>query len=278
MATAKKIHPFFSGLLILLVIGGIMLIPLDKLTTEPYFSSFQVEYVVLSIKMLLIFLTGVTLIKKLNQKALSGIDPKYKWPLKYLNLIPVYLFVLGILSFINKDLSLVNPSNVFLLLTACLLVGFAEESVFRGYLQPLFIKKYIAHKNGIFLGVLFPAVFFGASHLLNLTVNDNVPQVIGQSIYAIFIGFFFGVVLLKTHKLIPIAITHGLINFFFLFGSLPNLNASTDGYTQQQMEIPLMEQILAAATPLLIFLPLFIVGLIVLRKINKEEILKKLNV
>lgn len=269
----KKVTPFFSGIAILTVIGIIMWLPLDKLITEPDFSSFQVEYVILAIKMLLIFSIGLVLIKRLNEKALSGIGSKYNWSFKYLNLIPFYLFLLGIVGFINKDISSIDFSNALLLLIACLLVGFAEEFVFRGYLQPVFLKKYISCKNGTFLGVLFPAIFFGVSHLLNLTVNDNVPQVIGQSIYAIFIGFFFGVVLLKTNKLIPLAITHGLINFFFLFGLLPSLNNNTE----PAVAMALSEQIVAAAAPLIIFTPLFVIGLILLRKINKDDVQKKIN-
>ena len=270
----KKVNPFFSGIAILTVIGIIIWLPLDKLITEPDFSSFQIEYIILAIKMLLIFSVGLVLIKGLNEKALSGIGSKYNWSFKHLNLIPFYLFLLGIVGLINKDLSSIDFSNVLLLLIACLLVGFAEEFVFRGYLQPVFLKKYISRKNGIFLGVLFPAIFFGASHLLNLTVNDNVPQVIGQSIYAIFIGFFFGVVLLKTNKLIPLAITHGLINFFFLFGSLPSLNNKIE----PAVAMILSEQIVAAAAPLIIFIPLFIIGLILLRKITKDDVEKKINI
>ncbi|MHA7864540.1 CPBP family intramembrane glutamic endopeptidase [Flagellimonas marinaquae] len=269
----KKVNPFFSGIAILIVIGIIMLLPLDKLITEQDFSSFQVEYIILAIKMLLIFSFSLLLIKRLNEKALSGISSRYKWSYKYLNLIPFYLFLLGILGFINKDLSSIDFNNVALLLIACQLVGFAEEFVFRGYLQPVFLKKYISHDGGVFLGVLFPAIFFGASHLLNLTVNDNVPQVIGQSIYAIFIGFFFGVVLLKTNKLIPLAITHGLINFFFLFRLLPGLNSNME----PAVAMTLLEQIISAAVPLLIFIPLFVIGLVLLRKITQEDVQKKMN-
>lgn len=269
----KKVNPFFSGTGILTIIGFIMLLPIDKLITESDFSSFQVEYIILAIKMLLIFSIGLVLIKRLNKKALSGIGSKYNWSFKYLNLIPFYLFLLGIVGFINKDISSIDFSNA-LLLIACLLVGFAEEFVFRGYLQPVFLKKYISCKNGIFLGVLFPALFFGTSHLLNLTVNDNIPQVIGQSIYAIFIGFFFGVVLLKTNKLIPLAITHGLINFFFLFGSLPSLNNDIE----PAVAMILSEQIVAAAAPLIIFIPLFVIGLILLKKITKDDVEKKINI
>ena len=269
----KKVSPFFSGITMLIVIGIIMLLPLDKLITEQDFSSFQVEYVILAIKMLLILSISLLLITRLNEKALSGISSKYKWSFKYLNLIPFYLFLLGTLGFINKDLSSIDFSNMALLLIACQLVGFAEEFVFRGYLQPVFLKKYISRDRGIFLGVLFPAIFFGASHLLNLTVNDNVPQVIGQSIYAIFIGFFFGVVLLKTNKLIPLAITHGFINFFFLFRLLPSLSSNME----PAVAMTLLEQIISAAAPLLIFIPLFVIGLMLLRKITQEDVQKKIN-
>ncbi|MEM9078367.1 MAG: type II CAAX endopeptidase family protein [Bacteroidota bacterium] len=273
----KTISPFFSGIVLLAAIAGIMQIPLDRVITTSRFSSFQVEYLILAIKMLLIFTCGLILVLKQDEKALSGISPNHKWSSKYLNLIPCYLFLLGILTFVDKDLSSINSSNVLLLLTACLLVGFAEEFAFRGYLQPIFLKKYIAHKNGIFLGVLFPAMFFGASHLLNLTVNDNVPQVIGQSIYAVFIGFFFGVVLLKTNKLIPLAITHGLINFFFLFGSLPNLNTDSNSNLEPELKITLVEQMVSSAIPLLIFLPLFLIGIALVRKTRREEVQKKIN-
>lgn len=273
MQNTKTISPFIIGLLIVISMGLIMQIPFDWIISETYFSNFQVEYLTLTIKMFLILFLSILPIYKVKEKALSGLSKNYKWSFKFINLVPFYLFLLGIVTFISKDLSQISVYNLLLLLIACLMVGFAEEFTFRGLLQPLFIKKYITHKNGIFLGVLFPALFFGLSHLLNLFVNDNVPQVIGQSIYAIFIGFFFGVALLKTNKLIPISVTHGLINFFFLISYLPNLNNVTDIRT----ETTHTEQILAAIVPIFIFLPLLIIGLILLRKIKKEEILEKIN-
>lgn len=274
----KNIPPFLSGIVMIIVIGIIMQIPLDRIITESHFSIFQIEYLVLVIKMLLIFLFSLILVNKVKEKALSGLSSKYKWSFKYLNLIPFYLFLLGVLSLISQDLSTISIYNLLLLLLACLMVGFAEEFTFRGFLQPLFIKKHISKRNGIFLGVLFPALFFGTSHLLNFTVNDNIPQVIGQSIYATFIGFFFGVILLKTNKLIPLAITHGLINFFFLINSLPNLNNKTEVNSVSTIDITLADQISAAIVPLFIFLPLFIIGLILLRKITKEQVLEKINI
>ena len=273
----KNTSPFIIGLLVIVIIGLIMLTPYDEILTESYFSPFQIEYIGLTIKMSLIFLVGISGINKSKLISLSGLSANYKWTSKHLNLIPFYLFLIGITTFIGKDLTGIDIANLLLLLLACLAVGFAEEFVFRGFLQPLFIQRYLSKKNGLFLSILFPAIFFGASHLLNLTVNDNIPQVIVQAIYAILIGFFFGVLLLKTNKLLPLAITHGLINFFFLFNSLPGINSAVEVNSESQTSLTTTEQILGYFIPIIMFLPLFIIGLIILKKVEKEQIQEKLN-
>ena len=273
----KNASPFVVGLVLILIIGIIMQIPFDDILLKYSFSEFQIEYIGLTLKMSMILIVAVIGIKKLYMYSLSGLSNNYRWASKAFNLIPAYLFLIGIASFIGKDLSVVQPSNLLLLFIACLAVGFAEEFLFRGFLQPLFIDKYLEKKKGIFLGILFPALFFGASHLLNLTVNDNVPQVVVQSIYAVFIGFFFGVLLLKTNKLMPLAITHGLINFFFLFNFLPNLNSTTDSTIESQVTPTFIEQIIGYSAPLIMFLPLFIIGILILKKIKKERVHEKLE-
>ncbi len=273
MYSIKKINPFIISLCIILLIALIFSLPINKLFSEDYFSEFQIEYIVLALKMLSLFSIGFVGIKKIDMLSLSGISSKHKWSFKWLNLTPIYLFIIGVLSFIGKDIFLVDSSNVFLLLVACLMVGFAEEFIFRGFILPLFIKKYQHHKKGIFLSILFSALFFGFSHFINLSVNDNIPQVIAQVVFAVFMGIFFGAVLLKTNKLLPIAITHGLINFFFLFGTLPAISDDVDITNTAQS---LSDQISGATPAIIIFFPLLIVGLIVSKKINREMILKKL--
>ncbi|MEM9000297.1 MAG: CPBP family intramembrane glutamic endopeptidase [Bacteroidota bacterium] len=273
----KKVSPFIIGIIVICTIGTIMQIPFDKIPITGHFTPFQTEYLALTLKMGLIFCVGMIGIKKFRLKHLSGLSPNYKWTSKLLNLIPIYLFFIGVSAFMGKDITTVSIANVLLLLFACLAVGFAEEFIFRGFLQPIFIRKFISKKNGVFLGIFFPAIFFGASHLLNLTVNDNVLQVIVQSIYALLIGFFFGVLILKTNRLLPVAITHGLINFFFLFNSLPNLNGQADVISEPQTPMTVTMQILTSFAPLILFLPLFIVGILILRKVEKEQIQKKLD-
>lgn len=274
MYSIKDSNPFITSLGLILFVAIIFSLPVDNLFSKDYFSEFQIEYIVLTLKMSSLFLVGFIGIKKVGLQSLSGLSRTNTWSFKLLNVIPVYLFILGILSFIGNDVSQVQIGNVILLLIACLMVGFAEEFIFRGLLVPLFIKKYHHHKKGIFLSIFFSALFFGGSHLINLSVNDNIPQVIGQVIYATFIGIFFASVLLKTNKVLPLAITHGLINFFFLLGTLPSIsdNPDIEAHTQS-----LSEQIVGTIPSILIFFPLLIVGLIISRKINRDKTLKKLS-
>lgn len=274
MYSIKNSNPFITSLGLILFIICIFLLPIDTLFSSNYFSEFQIEYIVLTLKMSSLFIVGFIGIKKAGLQSLSGVSRTDTWSFKLLNVIPVYLFILGILSFRGNDVSQIQIGNVILLFIACLMVGFAEEFIFRGLLVPLFIKKYHHHKKGIFLSIFFSALFFGISHLINVSVNDNIPQVIGQVIYATFIGIFFASVLLKTNKLLPLAITHGLINFFFLLGTLPSIDDNPEIETSTQS---VSDQIVGTIPSILIFLPLLIAGLIISRKINRDKTLKKLS-
>jgi membrane protease YdiL (CAAX protease family) len=174
--------------------------------------------------------------------------------------------LLGIASVLSADITKTELPNIVLLLLSCLAVGFAEELLFRGVLQSLFLKKYGNHKSGIFLGTFIPALAFGLVHLINILKNGPPLPVLIQVVFATFIGFFFGVLLLKTNKLIPIAITHALINFFFSLQNLPNL----------QSEVA-QDAANASIAPIIIFLPLFIIALFLLKKVDKTEVQEKLN-
>ena len=263
MKNIENITPFLFTIITLVSVGIIMQLPIDEIFIKMSLSDFQSEYLGLTIKMALIFIISYRIIKNMKIESITGLSSNYGWKYKFLNGIPIYLMVLGILSVISKDFTQIHMGNVVLLLLACLTVGFAEEFLFRGLLQSLFLKKFHSHKNGIFISILIPAIVFGLFHLLNLTKNDNVSAVLIQVVFAMFIGFFFGVLVLKTNKIIPVAITHGLINFFFSIAFLPSLD--------------FVEETGLSFAPIILTLPLLIIGLFVVKKIKKEDVSKKLD-
>ncbi len=259
----KNLSPIIFAFIMLVALSIIALLPIDVFLVKMSFSDFHSEYIGLTIKMAFIFIVSYGMIKKLEIEGIAGLSSNYGWKFRYLNSIPIYLIILGILSIISKDLTQVHIENVVLLLFACLTVGFAEEFLFRGLLQSLFFNKYSSHKNGILISILIPAIIFGLFHLINLTQNDDVLAVFIQVVFATFIGFFFGALVLKTNKLIPVAVTHGLINFFFSLTFVPSLKISEETGT--------------SFAPIILTLPLFIIGLLVVKKIKKEDLIKKLN-
>lgn len=264
MPSTKTISPYLFTVILLSVIGLVGFIPLESFLLSYSLSAFQAEYIHLLAKTSVLALLGYMLIKKWNLTVISGLSTKYTWKYKYLNLIPTYLMLLGIVSVLSADLTKIELPNIILLLLGCLGVGFFEEFVFRGVLQSLFLKKYISLKSGIFLGTFIPAFAFGLFHLVNIFPDGPIVPVLIQVVFATFIGFFFGVLLLKTNKLIPLVIIHALINFFFSLQYLPN-------FKSEVAEEP------ASITSIIIFLPLLIIALFLLKKIDKAKVKEKLN-
>ena len=254
--------PVFA-LITLITATCIVLFPWDSIPHSMSFSDFHSEYTGLTIKMVLIFIISNWIIVKTNIKGLAGLSTNYKWKFKAYNIIPLYLIALGVLSTMSYDLTQIQLHNVLLLLVACLTVGLAEEFLFRGLLQSMFLREYHSQKNGILMSVLFPAILFGLFHLINLTKNDQIMAVLVQVVFATFIGFFFGALVLKTNKIIPVAITHGLINFSFSIPFLPGVNAE--------------EQTGFSIAPIIITLPLLIIGLLIVKRIKKEDVAKKIK-
>lgn len=264
----KNQSPFLIVIALLAFMVLFILMPTEAILSKLTNDDFKLRYIQLFVKMGLLFLLGYGLIRMLKINTLAGLSGEFPWRFKYLNLIPIYLIILGLLGVISKDFSSINISNLLLLFFACLAVGYGEEYIFRGVLQPLFLKKYGLRKNGVFTSIFLTSLFFGAFHLLNLTKTEYATaQVLIQVVYATFIGFFFGVLVLKTNKLIPLAITHGLINFFFLLASLPGLKSAQDVADDS-----------VSIAPIILTLPLLIIGLLIYRNLDKKEIIKKLEI
>lgn len=267
ITTIKNQSPFVITAALLAIMAFVLLMPTEALFNNFIADKFKLEYIDRILKMGLLLFIGYSFIGLLKVQALAGLKAQFPWKFKYLNLIPLYLILKAIIGLSNQDLSAVDPINLILLLLGCLMVGFAEEYLFRGLLQSLFIKKYRSRENGIFISILITSVIFGGFHLLNLVKNDNVGQVLTQVVFAMLIGVFFGVLVIKTNKLIPVAITHGMINFFFSIALLPGL-------------LPGEEDAVDAVSiaPILLTFPLFIIALLIYKKLDKNEIIKKLTI
>jgi len=260
-------NPFVITAITLILFLGILKLPLDILLDNFDLSSQQSNNISKLVKNLVILILAIFAIKKLKIVKLSGLSQQMKLQNKFLILIPLYLVIIGVFSLLGTDLSSISAIDFILLSLTMLSVGFVEEFIFRGILQSVFLKKYAHRKNGILIGIILPAALFGALHLLSLKMS-NIPASIGQVVYAFFIGATFGAILLKTNKLIPLAIIHGLINIVFSINKLLDDSVVVGEIEQQDIG--------QSIGSMLMVLPLFIVGLFIIRKISIGSIQEKI--
>jgi uncharacterized protein len=97
--------------------------------------------------------------------------------------------------------------RILLFLAIALLVGFVEETYFRGMmLRALRIR-------GPWQAVIISSLFFGILHLLNVAAGANLAATLLQVVFAVAIGLMYAALALRTQTILPLIVTHGLTDF-----------------------------------------------------------------
>ena len=93
-----------------------------------------------------------------------------------------------------------------------LLVGVAEEIVFRGFLFNGMKKT-----GSLTVAVVVSAITFGMGHIVNLLTGHATAETLVQMVFAVAWGFLFTFAYLKGGSLLPCIAIHGLIDAFSVF-------------------------------------------------------------
>jgi len=121
-----------------------------------------------------------------------------------------------IVAFLDSPMLAVADFKVkYKVVVICLLVGLAEEYIFRGLLIGLFLK--LLHNNAMG-AVIGSSIMFGLLHLINLR-SLPIGYVSAQVLFAAAIGILFGTIYLKTHNLSIVILLHALRDMFPMFSS-----------------------------------------------------------
>jgi hypothetical protein len=92
-------------------------------------------------------------------------------------------------------------------LVIMLMVGFTEESIFRG------LMLHAIKPRGAWKAAIITAVLFGFTHALNTLAGRSLVDAGVQIGFAIALGFAFAALVLKKGLLWPLVLAHFLINF-----------------------------------------------------------------
>lgn len=150
-------------------------------------------------------------------------------------------------------------------------IGFYEEVMMRGLVLNNFINLYGESKKGIIYSVCISSLIFGVAHLCNLVESPQlINATLSQVLYASFIGIFFASVYLRCGNIWAVIVLHGFIDFAADFKRV----FSTYTEIQAAWDITLQE----AVMNVIYFLPLALVGLFLLRKVQPKLLDQNNNV
>jgi membrane protease YdiL (CAAX protease family) len=113
---------------------------------------------------------------------------------------------------LNSELSL---GEIVLIVLFSLVVGYTEESVFRGI-----IWEKLKSKGSLFY-ILFSSIFFGILHMANALNGRDWLSILLQIINAFLIGLILVLLIEMTARILP------LIIFHFMFDAMAQLTNAT---------------------------------------------------
>ncbi|MBQ9252903.1 MAG: CPBP family intramembrane metalloprotease [Clostridia bacterium] len=99
-----------------------------------------------------------------------------------------------------------SPAEAALYVVSMLCVGFLEELVFRGFLFRAIEKRNLTQ------AIVISSITFGIGHIVNLLNGQDIPETVGQILFAVIVGFALVILFYKGKSLIPCMIFHGVFN------------------------------------------------------------------
>ncbi|MBD5786061.1 CPBP family intramembrane metalloprotease [Cellulosimicrobium terreum] len=122
-------------------------------------------------------------------------------------LLPALMVLVALLHLLGVDWGAFAPEHLLAVLAASVLVGFAEETLFRG----IVLRSLRQGDRSEGTAALWTTLWFGAFHLTNLLLGE--PGAVLQVVFAALSGFAFYLLRRGTGVLVAAMALHGLWDF-----------------------------------------------------------------
>lgn len=122
------------------------------------------------------------------------------------------LMIVGLANLPGK--SLIPAAEIAAVAITWFLIGVAEEGLFRGVIQELFMDIFGANtRKGVILSIVCTGTLFGLCHFQNLLAGVELPFVLVQAASAIASGLMFGAIAYRSGRsILPGMLIHSLID------------------------------------------------------------------
>lgn len=177
-----------------------------------------------------------------------------------------WIFYIYIAANLELDVIMIDQIPlVALMILNSFATGYFEEIIFRGISLYLLLKQWGGTKKGILMSVFLCSTLFGFSHLFNIFAGANPVNTAGQALYTAVLGIAFCALLLRTNwNLIWCGLLHALYNIMGSFDEFtPVTESGKDIATTSAGNL-----ISANIINLVMFLPILVYGLFILRKVE----------
>lgn len=94
-----------------------------------------------------------------------------------------------------------------------ILVGFVEESIYRGIMIKILLPL------GILPAILTSSILFSVTHMLNLLSGQSMGQTVLQLVYSLLIGIVLAQLFIKMWNIYPLILFHSVHNLIQFLGS-----------------------------------------------------------
>ncbi len=183
------------------------------------------------------------------------------WPVIILSVLVGWPFFSGT---IHLDTS--QPLVIIFYMLVYLSTGFYEEILCRGFMLTGMLRKWGTTQKGIYLAVITSSMLFGLIHLISLLFGRiTLMASLTQVLYATFMGVFFAACVLRNNSIWPAIICHALFNICSDFNAIA-VNGSFGQVSTTNTTLA------DALSTIIVFLPLFIYGLFILRKVKPNTL------
>ena len=110
-----------------------------------------------------------------------------------------------------------SPVNLLLFIAAMFLIGFTEETLFRGVICSLIAEKYAVDGAGVWFSVLVSGAVFGMAHVTNALSGIPLGAVFIQVCVAFLIGSLYSAFYLRSKNIWALIFIHAFNDFTALF-------------------------------------------------------------
>ncbi|MNX06469.1 CAAX amino terminal protease self- immunity [compost metagenome] len=209
MTTLSNKRTFSAKRPVLAVIIIEVLLLIAMFAAGAYAQIKQLDYtspvLIAFIPIALVLIVYLTIRRKWNALGFESIRkiPSSNW-IYYLPLV----LVLGI-NCMNGFKS-TSASTLLYFIGFTLLVGFVEETIYRGLILRTLLAK------GVTTAVATSSILFAVTHILNALSGQNLFDTILQIVYALLVGLVLALLIIMNNNILPLItfhFIHNLINF-----------------------------------------------------------------